>query len=295
MFIVGAPRSGTTSMYHYLSEHPEIFMSARKEPHFFGTDLSAPTTNHKLFRKENNYLNLFSKSKDEKIIGEASVYYLYSKKAAKNIYKYNPKSKILIMLRSPVEVIESLYKMNYFSGQEKNTTLKQALVAESKRKKGLGFSKRINFLKESFYYQDLVRYCEQVKRYKQIFNDKAIKIIIFDDFKSNPQKTYVETLKFLGVDDGFKPNFKVHNASSIPRNLFIQNITSSFIIHPLQQTGLLTLIPERFLENVKKSFRKDEKMSFMNEGLRKMLKKKYKPEIKKIEKTINMNLGPWYS
>src|SRR5882672_1680365 len=104
-FIVGAPRCGTTAMYTYLGQHPEIFMSARKEPHFFGTDLSSPA----LVRDEQQYLSLFAKAQNEKRAGEASVFYLYSQRAAREIHAFCPSARIIIMLRNPVEMMYSLH------------------------------------------------------------------------------------------------------------------------------------------------------------------------------------------
>ena len=76
-FIIGAPKSGTTSMYKYLKKHPNVFMSDKKGPHYFSSDIKY----HDRVEKERDYLNLFkSKSKNQFAVGEASVFYLYSKK-----------------------------------------------------------------------------------------------------------------------------------------------------------------------------------------------------------------------
>ena len=77
-FIVGAPKGGTTAMNNYLRQHPQIFMSPRKEAHHFGADLYAPHW----ARDEAAYLALFAGAGDEKRIGEASVWYLLSQHAA---------------------------------------------------------------------------------------------------------------------------------------------------------------------------------------------------------------------
>jgi hypothetical protein len=115
-FIVGAPRSGTSSMMNYLEEHPDIFMARPPgdEPHFFGTDLSAPWS----IADERSYLSLFDDAKDEIRAGEKSVSYLYSKRAAVEIKEFQPSAKIIIMLRNPVDVIYSIHGLRFYLGHE---------------------------------------------------------------------------------------------------------------------------------------------------------------------------------
>ena len=91
LFIVGAPKCGTTSMFSYLQQHPDIFMSNNKEPHYFGSDLTRIGNLYNF--TENEYLKLFLNANNEKIIGEASTHYLYSKTAPKEIKSFNKESK----------------------------------------------------------------------------------------------------------------------------------------------------------------------------------------------------------
>ena len=91
LFIVGAPKSGTSALYRFLKQHPDIFMPKYKEPHFFSKDLQKESDifhgflKHYPFRSEDQYLSLFSGAKDEKIIGDASTHALFSNVAAKEI------------------------------------------------------------------------------------------------------------------------------------------------------------------------------------------------------------------
>src|SRR3979411_724122 len=101
VFIVGAPRCGTTALYTYLKDHPEIFMSPIKEPEFF-TDFLGEG---RRVRTEAEYLNCFGGVRDEKRIGEASVSYLASRTSARAIKGFSPLAMIIIMLRNPVDVM----------------------------------------------------------------------------------------------------------------------------------------------------------------------------------------------
>ena len=114
LFIVGAPKCGTTFLYHYLKKHPDIYFPEFKEPHYFGSDLIRRNGAYNLSLRE--YKNLFSTEK--KVIGEASTFYLFSKKAAQEIYNFNPHSKIIIMLRDLVDLVHSLHSQFVFSGDE---------------------------------------------------------------------------------------------------------------------------------------------------------------------------------
>jgi len=139
-FIVGAPKCGTTAMSDYLRQHPEIYMPQRKEPHFFGSDLDAPYPY--FIRDKEQYFSLFAEAKDEKRVGEASVWYLYSKRAAFEIKEFCPTASIIIMLRNPVDMIYSLHSQRLFTGNEDIPDFEEALEAEEDRKRGLRIPSR---------------------------------------------------------------------------------------------------------------------------------------------------------
>ena len=119
IFIVGAPKAGTTSLHYYLNEHPEILMSSVKEPDFFlekeidDIGLYYGTTR---IETSDKYHNLFSDKKDEEIFGESSVSYLYYPEVPKRIKEYNTEAKIIIMLRNPVDRAFSHYLMDFKLG-----------------------------------------------------------------------------------------------------------------------------------------------------------------------------------
>src|SRR6266545_5937438 len=126
-FIVGAPKCGTTALNDYLKDHPEIFISARKELHFFGSDL--------VFRgprriTEQEYLSFFAPARHEKRLGEASVWYLYSQQAAAEIKAFSPAARIIIMLRNPVDMMYSLHSQRLYNGRETISDFAKALATE---------------------------------------------------------------------------------------------------------------------------------------------------------------------
>src|SRR3990172_12275584 len=190
-FIAGAPKSGTTAMYMYLKQHPEIFMPEKKESHFFSTDLKSPM----FIRDKEIYLSLFSGAKDEKRVGEASVWYLYSKNAASEIKEFSPSASIIIMLRNPVDMLYSQHSQFLYNCNENISSFEEALNAEEDRRRGLRIPPGVHFV-ESLFYRETVQYTEQVERYFNIFGRENVHIIIYDDFRNNTANVYRESLRF---------------------------------------------------------------------------------------------------
>jgi hypothetical protein len=138
-FIIGAAKSGTTSLYEYLRGHPEIFISPRKSPRYFAPDLAtagvAKNLHHGADREA--YLALFREARDEKRVGEASVRYIYSTEAPRLIHDFEPAARIVAMLRSPVDMMYALHNQRVSSGAEPITDFEAALAAEDQRLRGL--------------------------------------------------------------------------------------------------------------------------------------------------------------
>jgi len=203
-FIVGEQKSGTTSMYYYLQQHPQVSMSATKEPCFFCTDFIEESNNfHKRnyyfdYQNLDQYLGLFEQANNNQIWGEASSVYFYSKVSAKNIHHYNPQAKIIIMLRDPVHYLFSLHQQYLKETTEEIKTLEEALDLESLRKKGKKIPKRTR-VPSYLFYLERVKYLQNLKRYYRYFSPRQIKLIFFEDFIKNTQKTVYETYDFLGL------------------------------------------------------------------------------------------------
>src|SRR5438045_1184872 len=162
-FIVGAPKAGTTSLYHYLKNHPEVFMSPIKEPNYFSYE---ETVKQNLYHKEKGvgtfeeYAELFvSANGHHKAVGEASVSYLFYSSVPEKIKELIPDAKIIMSLRNPVERGTSHYFMEHKLGYV-SESLDDIVFRKSKHKHA------------HLYYQQFVElglYYQQVKRYIDIF------------------------------------------------------------------------------------------------------------------------------
>ena len=202
-FIVGAPKSGTTALDHFLTQHPSVFM-AKKEIHFFGDDLGIIQNE----LNEDNYLSHFNDATIEQLKGESSVWYLYSKTAAIEIKEANPTAKVIIMLRNPSEMIVSLHEQFLFNGDETEKDFSKAFntdLARTEPNPTFSFKNRPTYIES-------VQYNEQVKRYINQFGEDHILIVLHDEFKNNFQETYFKILSFLNVDTKHTPKQELINA-----------------------------------------------------------------------------------
>ena len=216
--IVGAAKAGTTSLYAYLRQHPEIFMPEWKELSFFIGD---PCGLLHRVKKARYYFKVFADAQKYKAVGEASTGYLFDEAAAEMIRDKLGLIKIIIMLRDPVAMSYSLYNHQVRKEGETCATFESALAAEENRRQSVDFKQRCYGWYANYYYYHRGLYFGQVKRYLVTFGEDRVKIILFDELAAATLKVVQDLYKFLGVDDRFVPQIKVHNPAggiiSIPR------------------------------------------------------------------------------
>ncbi len=137
-FIVGAPKCGTTAMTDYLGQHPEIGMCAQKETQHFATDLYPRfeiRSRHEWLTQD-EYMKLFEGAQNRKRLGEASVWYLYSSAAPREINEFSPAADIIVMLRNPLQALPSLHSQFVFMGIEPVEDFERALDLDEERERG---------------------------------------------------------------------------------------------------------------------------------------------------------------
>jgi len=273
MFLVGCVKSGTTTLYELLKQHPQIFMSEVKGPDFFA---EMPNDAYpQFFKKREKYLSLFNNAKEKKILGEAS-HYFHLKKAPEKIKKFNPKAKIVIILRNPFEVIRSYYNSD--------------LINPSNNLIGL-YNKKNPSAVELI---DSLEYSENIKRWGKFFN-KNVFVLIAEDLNKNPKEELSKLFKFLDVDGNFTPEFKIHNVSRKTKNKYLLWLIQ---LLPLKSKLFLkNQLKEKFLKNIKNYIEKittkeEIKRKIPNEIL-KEIKQKINIEIEKTEKLLKKDLNSW--
>ena len=282
LFIVGAPRAGTTSLHEYLNQIPDIYMSIKKEPSYFALDNCYTRYVHTIPKNDSEYLKLFIPGKSKKYIGESSTIYLSNKHTPERIHSKSPNAKIIILLRDPIERAFSHY-FHHFEMDFKSIkpTFDEQVNLELTRGTDLNeFDIRLEF---GLYFNDVKRYITQ-------FGEKNVKIIIFENFVKNVKETLFELCNFLDVIP--KENLKIekiYNPSLAPRGQFSRKIlhskTISIITKYLIPRSSKIFLRKKLIINNKQN----QKMSIET---RFVLKKYYQEDVKQLEEFLNMKL-PW--
>lgn len=304
LFIVGAAKAGTTSLYHILNSSSDVYHSPIKEPNYFSTDI-IPGKFRPTYKKQSNldrekyftnlplqdvqlafvrnsdeYKLLFNNTQNQKYIAESSTSYLYSKEAANNIFSYNSNSKIIIVLRNPIERAFSHYLMALRFGFT-NLSVKEAFEKDiNQKEKGWGISEL--FIELGLYYN-------QVKRYLDVFPKENVGIFLFDVLKENPATFYSDIFKFLDIQLIAEEINEIHNKAKIPR---MKNLNKLIVSSGLKNLGK-TVLPNKIFQAIKqKSFKENDEIVFDSEMENKLLEI-YKEDIRKTSTLIDNDLSLW--
>jgi sulfotransferase family protein len=205
-FIVGAPKSGTTSLYQMLRRHPQIYMPDLKEPRFLASDMR-PRAGFSEGPKDigypvtlDDYLALFDDAMPEQRVGEASTSYLWSRTAAATIAELQPDARIIAILREPASFLRSLHLTYLLGRNETVRDLRRAMALEADRREGRHIPRR-SHRPQVLQYSEHVRYVEQLRRYHDRFPPEQVLVLIYEDFRDHNEATVRQVLRFLDVDD----------------------------------------------------------------------------------------------
>jgi len=261
-----------------------------KEPNYFNTDMRLAGPRMSAAR----YGELFASAAHQKRIGEASVWYLYSKNAAQEILKYNPLARIIILLRNPADMLYSLYQELFIGADENLADFTNALEAESERKKHR--TKHGGYLPvECLFYREIGAYSEQVRRYVDAFGRDRIHVILFDDLKDNPAGVYREVLKFLDVPEQQLPEFKIINPSKMVRSMAVHRLL--YYSPQGVRRMVRALLPETTRWKIRMFIRslnlRQEKPRPLNPALRMQLLREFASDLQALSGIIGRDLSHW--
>ena len=289
--VVGAAKSGTTSLYHLLGQHPQIYMSPEKEPEYFSFINEAPDflgpgnrpMNGGIITDTAEYLALFEGVTGEKAVGECSTSYLFLPQAAANIHSSLPHCRIIIILRQPAERTYSHY-MDHVMSLNEELSFEQALAAEPER--------QAQNWRWGYQYSGHSRYYQQVKRYYDRFGKENVLVCLFERLQSDPQKLMADIYSFLGVADDFLPKVgAVHNPSGRPRGMWLQQ----FLMESnLLKTGLKRLVPSPLRRNLRRWLLKTNlQKTALDPHMRHRLMELYREDVLALQDLIGQDLSQW--
>jgi len=290
--IIGAARSGTSSLYEYLRHHPEIYFSKNKEPMFFAlegqkVDFKGPGDDKQINLKSvtdlETYKSLFKNVTTEKVIGEASTLYLYSEKAPNCIHHYIPQAKLVAILRNPVERAYSSFLYNIRDGRETLNDFSDALRAEEVR--------IADNWEHIWHYRNMGYYYKQLKRYYDLFRDNQIKIYLYDEMQLDIKSLLKDIYTFLEVNSSFDSNTSiVYNKGGVPNNKILNKILT-------HQSNIKRIIkphvPEYLMQLYTHYKHKNLQRPDLKEEIREELINCYGQDILRLQDLIQKDLASW--
>ncbi|MCE5393501.1 MAG: sulfotransferase [Acidithiobacillus sp.] len=283
LYIVGAVKSGTTSLYAYLKNHPEIFFPEMKEPHFFTHPKPSAEQRHyiRYTATEREYLRLYARAGHYRYRGDASPSYLWAPHAAAEIARYSPHAQILIILRDPVERAYSQYLMDFNEGVI-DLPFWDALQRDWQRPdKGWGVSQL---------YVELGLYSEQIARYFRSFGRDRVQVMLLEHLHTQPLQVLRKISAALQIDPSpfRKVNLQVaHNHYAQPRGNWARRLAA----HPVSRTIGEKFFPSQWGEYIwRQIFLRPQKKPLMDPHAKEWLMTIYEPELLRLEELLGRPL-----
>jgi hypothetical protein len=225
-FIVGAPRCGTTTLASFLQQHPDVCFSAVKEPHFFSRDEVAALSEDELYPVvEQEYWQRFFGhcDGDPKLYAEGSVTYLYVPERMAPILKLWPEARFVIALRDPLSMLPSLHARLLVTGDETIREFPKAWAKIAERAQGKSLPKRAadpRWLR----YDWAGQLGQNVERFFAAVGRERCHIVLFDDLTRDPQGTYRELCRFLGIEPWQGTDFEPQRTNKTIRIGWLQRL-----------------------------------------------------------------------
>jgi hypothetical protein len=294
-FVIGAPRCGTTATSKALARNPYISFSKPKEPHYFLEP--APGRTAELARRE--YIGRYHNGLNDthQAIGDGSVSYLYSPEAIQRVLEFDPRAKFIILVRDPVEMMRSYHSRMLFQLDEDQLDFTRAWELQEARAEGRNVPKRCRDAR-LLQYAFLGRLGEHVERVFQTAGRERCRVIVYDDFVRDPRAVYLETLKFIGVDDDGQVKFKRTRETSSFKSAWLQQ----YVMNPPPWTyRLLRVSNTRVLKNLKQVRKRIKKYNaadskpqqIMTDETRAMLREYFADDVAKLAGLLSRDLSEW--
>ena len=292
--LLGAAKCGTTSLAHYLSQHPDVYFSEPKEPLFFEAEYEKGL--------EHYWETYFRGWRGQRAVGEGRVWNLYLPFVAPRIRESLPHARLIVLLRDPVERVHSHWWHRYSRGQE-SLGLAAALEADRARiERGEGFvgEEGSHRWRAGLYRDgpstghrvllDLGFYAEQLERYRALFPAAQCKVVLHEDLAADPPREMRELFGFVGVD----PDVLVTDTTV--RNRRPERVRSPMARRALfaaRALGLRRLVPRRLRTLEHALLERPEQRPALDPGLRRELVAYYESHNARLERLLGRDLSSW--
>ncbi len=287
-FVVGAQKAGTTSLYHYLSSHPDIYLPSQKETRFFVMD--------ELYSKGIDFYKneFFSSVSDKKAVGEMDPNYMFFERALDRIGDNLDLAqvKFIFLLRNPVDRAFSHYLMICRRGME-SLSCEDAIAQESSRIANGGYYEKVHYsyIRRGFYFSQIERFLSRVDRSQMLF-------LLTEDLKYKPESCLKEIFSFLDISSNYMPTniSNTYHCAKVPINASLQRRIVGG--DSVEKKLLRMLIPYKPLrEKLRTKLlacnqRSGKNIKLSNET-RRMLIDTYTSEVHKLEQFLGRNLDSW--
>jgi len=283
VFILGAPKCGSTSLAAWLSQHPDAFVSDPKEPRYFNSDWAFP------FRvgDAEDYAALFAEAEGRCAVAEATTGNLVSDVAVPAILEYQPEARFVVCLRDPVELFFSLHGQRLKEGNENLADPALAWEAQAERLQGRGVPRGVADPK-SLHYERFCRLGTQMRRLLERVPRERVFVILMEDLRDAPDATFRALCRFLEIEERSLPKYAAENTGRLPRLLWLQRaVRLAGLVKKrigLPSMGIATRIRDASLSGTRRSG---------DTALRARLTDHFAEEVTRLEQMIGRDLSHW--
>ncbi|MDA1016608.1 MAG: sulfotransferase [Planctomycetota bacterium] len=290
-FIVGAEKSGTTSLHRYLGQHPQVFTPFEKELAYFDRD-----PNPALDAMIDKY---YAAARCNQVIGLSHVNSLLLPGTAERIYGYNPAAKILVILRNPVERAYSAYWFKCIRGWESRGSVEQAIQSEMD---GISISQITEpSFRRSHTYLIRGHYAEQLQRYLDVLSEDQVKVLLKEDLELHPKQTMAGVFQWLGVApevDGvaFREHYNVTSRPRFPRltsGFLAISAPARWMLRGVSSDGFRRWLQRAVIRPLAMRSRVPFSPPPMATSTRQLLHDYFRPHNQRLEQLLGRDLAHW--
>jgi hypothetical protein len=290
--IIGAARSGTTALYQYLAEHPGLFLTDPKEPHYFALAGTTPaftgpgdrqTINRLAVTDRDAYRDLYRTARPDQLRGEASVSTLYHPAAIPRVRDEAPDARLICVLRDPVDRAFSAYGFMRTRGWEPCETFEEAL-SDEQRRIDAGWH-------HIWHYAAMSRYGEQVQRVLDAFPSEQLLVLRHEDLAADPDPVLRRVYGFLGVPPVEHTTRPDPHRSGEPRSRFLGRVVSTH--HPVKKL-LSPVLPAGLRRRLRRQIvRRNIVRTTYRDETRRALVQTFRPDLELLGRLTGLDVAAW--